>query len=55
MNYIQNVLSAPAKTKVMVRKGKKLVPLTRVTKSGQVKPVYEVNPTARIIKQIKHS
>jgi len=52
--YTQNLLSAPAKILQTVKKGRKIVPLTRTTKSGQVKNVYKVNPDSHIIKQIKH-
>lgn len=53
--YTQNVLSAPAKLPVMIKKGRKMVQLTKTTKSGQVKNVYEANPLAKVIKHIKHS
>ena len=52
--YIQNVLNAPAKLPVMIRKGRKMVQLTKTTKSGQIKNIYKVNPDSHIIKQIKH-
>jgi len=51
---IQNILSAPAKVPVMIKKGRKMVHLTRTTKSGQVKNVYEPNPDSKIIKQVRH-
>lgn len=53
--YTQAVLSAPVKLPVLIKKGRKMVQLTRTTKSGQVKNVYESNPTAKVVKFIKHS
>jgi len=51
---IQNILSAPAKVPVMIKKGRKMVQLTKTTKSGQVKNVWEDNPDSKIVKQVKH-
>lgn len=53
--YTQNVLSAPAKLPVLIRKGRKMVQLTKTTTSGQVKKIYKVNTDAKIIKKIRHS
>ena len=52
--YTQNVLSAPARILQTIKKGRKTVPLTMTTKSGQVKNVYKINPESHVIKQIKH-
>lgn len=54
MVRVQNVLSAPAKLPVMVKKGRKMVQLTKTTKSGDVRNVYKPNPDAKIIKQVRH-
>ena len=54
MQQIQNVLSSPAKVPVMIKKGRKMVQLTKITKSGDVKNVYKKNPDSKIIKQVRH-
>jgi len=54
MIQIQNIMSEPAKVPVMIKKGRKMVQLTRTTKSGDVKNVYKPNPDAKIIKQVRH-
>ena len=53
--YTQNVLSAPARTPVMVKKGRKMIQLVYTTKSGDVKNKYVDNKSAKVIKHIKHS
>lgn len=52
--YKQTVLSAPAKLPVMVKKGRKEVQATYVTRSGQVKNLYKSNPLAQPVKVITH-
>lgn len=56
--YKQQVLSAPAKLPVMLvgKSGEPTkIQATRTTKSGQIKPIYKVNPDVHQIKEIKHS
>jgi hypothetical protein len=48
--YTKNVLSAPVKLPVMIKKGRKEV--QAVDANG--KPLYKKNPNVVIIKQIKH-
>jgi hypothetical protein len=50
----QYIRSAPARVPVMVKKGKKLIVSTYITKSGQVKNKYMENPGSHIIKSVKH-
>ena len=49
--YTQNVLSAPAKLPVLIKKGRKMV---QAIDPVNGKPLYKKNPDAKIIKQIKH-
>ena len=53
--YLQNVLSAPGRIPVMVKKGRKMVKMVYTTKSGDVKNKYVANKSAKVIKHIKHS
>ena len=51
---IQAVRSIAERIPVMIKKGKKIVILTYITKSGQVKNKYMKNPNSVIIRFVKH-
>jgi hypothetical protein len=51
---IQTIMSAPVRILIMVKKGKKEIPLIKTTKSGDKKKVYKNNPDSKVVKQIKH-